>query len=72
MASEKSKKMQCNFRQKFFSGLSQLRLDNIFISHNFQEVDKNSEILCSMSIILLFFILFKISTYIKKVQPIGI
>ena len=67
MASEKSKKMQCNFRQKLFSGLIQLRLDYIFISHNFQEVVKNSEILCSMSIILLFFVLF-----IKKVQPIEI
>ena len=41
--------MQYTFRQQHFSGLIQRRLDYIFISHNFQEVVKYSEILCVMS-----------------------
>ena len=32
-----------------FCGLNQHRLDYIFISHNIQEVVKDSEILCAMS-----------------------
>ena len=43
------KKMQYAFRQQHFSGLIQRRLDYIFISHNFQEVVKDSEILYIMS-----------------------
>ena len=45
MASKKSQKI----RQQYFSGLIQRRLYYIFISHNFQEVIKGSEILCAMS-----------------------
>ena len=41
--------MQYTFGQQHFSGLIQRRLDYIFISHNFQEVVKDSEILCAMS-----------------------
>ena len=41
--------MQYTFRQQHFSGLIQRRLDYIFISHNFQEVVKDSEILCALS-----------------------
>ena len=41
--------MQYTFRQQHFSGLIQRRLDYIFISHNFQEVVKDSEILCVIS-----------------------
>ena len=47
MASMK-KKMQYSFRQQHFPGLIQGRLDYVFISHNFQEVVKDSEILCAM------------------------
>ena len=49
MASKESKKMEYTFRQQHFAGLIQRRLDYIFISHNFQEVVKYSEILCVMS-----------------------
>ena len=41
--------MQYTFRQQRFSGLINRRLDYIFISHNFQEVVKDLEILCTMS-----------------------
>ena len=43
------KKMQYTFRQKHFLGLIQRRLDYIFISHNFPEAVKDSEILDAMS-----------------------
>ena len=42
------KKTQYTFRQQHFPGLIQGRLDHIFISHNFQEVVKDSEILFAM------------------------
>ena len=45
---KKKKKMQDTFRQQHFPGLIQGRLDYSFISHNFQEVVKDSEILCAM------------------------
>ena len=44
-----SEKKQCTFWQEHFSGLIQQRLNYIFISHNFQEVVKDSKILCAMS-----------------------
>ena len=43
------KKMQYTFRQQQFSGLIKHRLDYIFVSHNLQEVVKDSEILRPMS-----------------------
>ena len=42
--------MQYIFRQQHFSSLIQCRLDYNFISPNFQEMVKDSEILCNMSI----------------------
>ena len=48
MASMKPKKMRSTFRQQPFSGLIQRRLYYIFISHNFQKVVKDSEILWAM------------------------
>ena len=41
--------MHYPFRQQHFSDLIQLRLEYFFISHDFQEVVKNSEILGAMS-----------------------
>ena len=41
--------MQHTFRQQHVLGLIQCRLDYIFISHDFQEVIKDSEILCALS-----------------------
>ena len=40
--------MQYAFRQQHFSGRIQRRLGYIIISHNFQEVVKDLEILCGM------------------------
>ena len=64
--------MQYTFRQQHFSGLIQRILDYIFISQNFQEVLKDSEILCTMSTdrsVLFYF--FNISTNLTKVQGYG-
>ena len=41
--------MHYTFRQQHFCGLIEHRLDYILISHNFQEVVKDPEILCDMS-----------------------
>ena len=41
--------MQYTSSQQCFSGLIQHRLDYIFISHNFQEVFKDSEIIRTIS-----------------------
>ena len=49
MASNKSKKDQYTFRQHYFSDLIHGRLGYIFISHNFQKVVEDSEILGAMS-----------------------
>ena len=49
MVSNKSKKDQYTFRQHYFLDLIHGRLDYIFISHNFQKVVEDSEILCAMS-----------------------
>ena len=66
------KKMQYTFRQQHFSGLIQRILDYIFISQNFQEVLKDSEILCTMSTDRsVLFCFFNISANLKKVQGYG-
>ena len=41
--------MQYTFRKQYFSGLIQHTLDYIFISHNFQEVITDSEIISTIS-----------------------
>ena len=43
------KAKQYPFRQQHFSGFIQRRLDYIFISQNFQEIAKNTEILNAIS-----------------------
>ena len=64
-------KMQYTFRQQRFSGLIQGRLDYSFVSHNLPEVVKYSEILCAILIIQLFFVLFIVSTNLKKIHAYG-
>lgn len=62
--------MQYTLRLQHFFGLIQHRLGYILFFRNFQEVFKDSEILCAMSIdhSAPFCLFFNISTSLKKVQ----
>ena len=67
------KQIQYTFRQQYFSGLIQRRLDCIFTSQNFREVVKDSEILCTYQLIIqLFFVLFNISINLESRKDLSL